>query len=207
MIAVAGAGAFGTALAVVQANAGQEVTLWGRDAEAMARTARSRQNPRLPGIRLPDGLTATSDLADLAHADALLVAVPAQETAAFLARHAASLPDAPLVLCAKGIGRERLRLQTEIAAETRPARGPRRPHRPRFRRRDRPRPAHRLHAGLRRRQPRAAPCRNASPAPACASTSPTMSSAPSSAGRSRTSSPSPAAWSRARASAPPPAPP
>ncbi len=120
MIAVAGAGAFGTALAVVQANAGQEVTLWGRDAEAMARTARSRQNPRLPGIRLPDGLTATSDLADLAHADALLVAVPAQETAAFLASHAASLPDAPLVLCAKGIGRERLRLQTEIAAETRP---------------------------------------------------------------------------------------
>lgn len=49
MIAVVGAGAFGTALAVVQATEGRAVTLWGRDEAAMAAAAATREHPALPG--------------------------------------------------------------------------------------------------------------------------------------------------------------
>jgi glycerol-3-phosphate dehydrogenase (NAD(P)+) len=120
MIGVVGAGAFGTALAVAQAAEGREVRLWGRDPAAIAAADAARANPRLPGVPLPPGLGCVSDLADLAGADPLLLVVPAQETGAFLAAHAAALPAVRLVLCAKGIGREGVRLQSEIAAERAP---------------------------------------------------------------------------------------
>jgi glycerol-3-phosphate dehydrogenase (NAD(P)+) len=121
MIGVLGAGAFGTALAVVEAAAGRETVLWGRDPEVMAGIAAARENRgRLPGVTLPDPLGVTADLADLARADILLLAVPAQATGSFLAAHGGDLPDAPLVLCAKGIDAATLRLQTEIAAAASP---------------------------------------------------------------------------------------
>ncbi len=121
MIGVIGAGAFGTALAVVQATAGRPTVLWGRDPAAMAEIAASRGNrARLPGVRLPESLGVTADLAALAGVDILLLAVPAQATGAFLATHGRDLPDAPLVLCAKGIDASTLRLQTEIAAASSP---------------------------------------------------------------------------------------
>lgn len=112
MIAVVGAGAFGTALAVVQSRAGRRVALWGRDA---ARLAATRETLRLPGVALPSGIDVTSDLRALAGAEATLLALPAQATGPFLAEHAGRLPDAPLVLCAKGLDAGTLRLQSQIA--------------------------------------------------------------------------------------------
>ena len=53
-IAVVGAGAWGTALANSAARAGRDVTLWARDAAMAAQLATTRENPRLPGIRLDD---------------------------------------------------------------------------------------------------------------------------------------------------------
>ncbi len=120
MIAVIGAGAFGTALAVAEATDGREVRLWGRDPAAMAAARRTREIPRLPGVALPEPLACTADLADLAGAEIILLVLPAQATAAFLAAHAAALPPAPLVLCAKGIDARTHRTQTEIAAAAAP---------------------------------------------------------------------------------------
>jgi glycerol-3-phosphate dehydrogenase (NAD(P)+) len=122
MIGVAGAGAFGTALAVAQAAAGRPVRLWGRNAAALAAAEVDRTSAALPGIALPPGLACVSDLAALAGAEAILVVVPAQQTESFLAERAAGLPDAPLVLCAKGIDAHSLRRQTEIAARLAPGR-------------------------------------------------------------------------------------
>jgi glycerol-3-phosphate dehydrogenase (NAD(P)+) len=123
VIGVIGAGAFGTALAVVQAQAGRAVTLWGRDGAAMARMRSDRMNAeRLPGVTLPPAMKCAADLKALDGAEALLIALPAQMTGAFLAEHGAALPLAPLVLCAKGLGRERFRLQSAIAAEACPER-------------------------------------------------------------------------------------
>jgi glycerol-3-phosphate dehydrogenase (NAD(P)+) len=110
MIAVIGAGAFGTALAVAQAAEGRRVALWGRDGGAL------RAAGRLPGLSFPDTLAPATDLAALGAAEAILLAVPAQQTGPFLAAHGDALPDAPLVLCAKGVDARTLQLQTEIAA-------------------------------------------------------------------------------------------
>ena len=122
MIAVIGAGAFGTALAVAEAAEGREVRLWGRDAAAMAEAERSRRTARLPGVGLPPTLRCGSDLAELVGASAVLLALPAQVTEAFLAASGPALPPAPLVLCAKGIDAGGLGLQTEIAAASAPGR-------------------------------------------------------------------------------------
>jgi glycerol-3-phosphate dehydrogenase (NAD(P)+) len=110
VIAVIGAGAFGTALAVAEAVEGRRVTLWGRDGGAL------RAADRLPGLALPPSLAPVTDLAALAGAEAILLVVPAQQTGAFLAEHGDALPDAPLVLCAKGVDARTLELQTGIAA-------------------------------------------------------------------------------------------
>ncbi len=62
-VAVLGAGSWGTALAMVLARHGVAVTLWGRDAAAMATMQVSRRNLRyLPDDPLPDGLCITADL-------------------------------------------------------------------------------------------------------------------------------------------------
>lgn len=63
-VTVLGAGSYGTALALCFARKGTPVCLWGRDAEQVDMMATERENKRyLPGIRLPDALTVTSDLA------------------------------------------------------------------------------------------------------------------------------------------------
>lgn len=121
MIGVAGAGAFGTALAIAEAAEGREVRLWGRDPAAMTAAEASRATPHLPGASLPPTLRCTSDLADLAGIEALLLVVPAQATASFLAEQGRGLPDAPLVLCAKGIDARDFRLQSEIAMAALPS--------------------------------------------------------------------------------------
>lgn len=100
-IAVAGAGAFGTALAVAL-SAAREVVLWGRDAAAMDAMARDRRNPRLPGVTLPATLGIAADPAALG-AEVVVLAVPAQALRGFLLQHRGTLGGRPLVACGKGI--------------------------------------------------------------------------------------------------------
>lgn len=109
-IAVIGAGAWGTALAILQAKAGRSVTLWGRDSEKIAAMRASRNNPSLPHIRLPAAIEVTSDIPV---ADILLIAVPLQTM-----RHILPIlpPDVPLVLCCKGVEQTSLALPPEIVA-------------------------------------------------------------------------------------------
>ena len=116
-LGVLGAGAWGTALALVAARQGP-VTLWSHEPETAATIAQTGVNARfLPDISLP-GITATADLAALAGCDALIVAVPVSHLAAVLAR--AEVGARPLLLCAKGIAPGGL-LPHELAAATCPA--------------------------------------------------------------------------------------
>lgn len=97
-IAVIGAGAFGTALAIAL-SANGPVTLWGRDTGWSA----GRENPRLPGAALPPGVIVTNDLPQATGAGILLLALPAQKLRDFLTGHAALFADRRLVSTAKGI--------------------------------------------------------------------------------------------------------
>lgn len=109
-IAVIGAGAWGTALAVLQAKAGRAVTLWARDGKKAAAMRASRTNPYLPGCVLPPALSVTDEMPS---AEILLIAVPLQTLRALLP----SLPSAaPLVLCCKGVEQVSLALPLEIVA-------------------------------------------------------------------------------------------
>jgi glycerol-3-phosphate dehydrogenase (NAD(P)+) len=119
-IGVLGAGAWGTALALIAARAGRAVTLWARESEVVESIVRTRENALfLPGIALPPSIAATGDLAAAAQADALLIAAPAQHLRAILAAIAAEAPKGiPLVLCAKGFERDSGKLPTEVFRET-----------------------------------------------------------------------------------------
>ena len=77
-IAVAGAGSWGTALALQFARSGREVRLWGRDGEQLRKMAADRSNERyLPGIAFPDNIVIAPELdACIAGARDVLVSVP-----------------------------------------------------------------------------------------------------------------------------------
>ncbi len=122
VVGVAGAGAWGMALANAAANAGHDVVLWGRDGEAMRAMQASRLNPKLPGVRLADRVAAAGDLAALAPAQAILVATPAQATREAAARLATLPGSAPLVACAKGIERGSHAFMTEVLRAVAPGR-------------------------------------------------------------------------------------
>ncbi|MFQ3664543.1 MAG: NAD(P)H-dependent glycerol-3-phosphate dehydrogenase [Sphingomonadaceae bacterium] len=120
MIAVLGAGAWGTALAHCVAEGGERVLLWAREPDVADAINARHENPLfLPGHRLHAGIRATSALSDLAGHDPWLVVTPAQHLRQTLA--AAPLDSAPqLVLCAKGIEAGTGRLVAEVAAEVAP---------------------------------------------------------------------------------------
>ena len=98
---VMGAGAFGAALAIALARGGRRVTLWGRDAGAMARAAETRRVPRLDAA-LPEGVAPTAD-PDPGEAATILLAVPMQRLGEVLAAHAHRHEGRTLVACCKGI--------------------------------------------------------------------------------------------------------
>ena len=118
-IGVIGGGAWGTALAQVAAHGGRDVTLWAREAEVVASiNAAHRNDAFLKGIALSPTIRATSDLADLAGHDALLVVAPAQHVRAVLGH--TPVGTTPLVLCAKGIEAGSRMLVGEVARATCP---------------------------------------------------------------------------------------
>lgn len=76
-IAVLGAGAWGTALSVLLDRNGHSVRVWGHDPAHIERLRRKRVNPALPGIRLPEAIEFSADLASVSQGVRdFLVAVP-----------------------------------------------------------------------------------------------------------------------------------
>lgn len=105
-VAVFGTGSWGTAFAMVLADAGCEVTLWARRAEVAEAVNTTRTNPGyLPGVELPDTVRATTDPAEaLRGADFAVLVVPSQTLRANLADWARHLePGTVLVSLMKGV--------------------------------------------------------------------------------------------------------
>jgi glycerol-3-phosphate dehydrogenase (NAD(P)+) len=120
-IAVAGAGAWGTALANIAARAGRTVTLLARDAAAADAMLAARESPRLPGISIDPRVTIASLTETEPRGDAILIVVPAQNLRSTVSSLAAAIPSGtPVVTCAKGIERTTRRFMTEIIAECAP---------------------------------------------------------------------------------------
>ncbi|MCC6919578.1 MAG: NAD(P)-dependent glycerol-3-phosphate dehydrogenase [Alphaproteobacteria bacterium] len=120
-IAVAGGGAWGTALALTALRAGRRVSLWAREPEIRAAIRTRGENVQfLPGVSL-SGIDVVDDIAAVAAADAVLMAAPAQHVRATTLLFAPALsPGQPVILCAKGLERGTTKLMTEVLAEAAP---------------------------------------------------------------------------------------
>jgi glycerol-3-phosphate dehydrogenase (NAD(P)+) len=120
MICVAGAGAFGTALAISLAANGP-VILWARDPDQAAAMQAARENiRRLPGIPLPVGLSVTANFDTVPPEIPVLLAVPMQQLRGMAETHAPALRNRPLIACCKGIELATGDGPTAILAETLP---------------------------------------------------------------------------------------
>lgn len=98
--AVLGAGSWGTTFAAVLADAGCEVTLWGRDPSVVEEINGTGRNERfLPGVSLPESVTASDDApAALAGAQLVAVALPSQHVRGIVAPWASAVGDDALVV-------------------------------------------------------------------------------------------------------------
>jgi len=115
-IGIVGAGAWGTALAMVCRRAGRDVVLWAREPDVVASINTQHVNTIfLPEHQLDPAIRATGALEDLRGVDALLLVTPAQA----LRSIARQLPagTAPAILCAKGIEASSGALMSEVAVE------------------------------------------------------------------------------------------
>lgn len=120
-IGIIGAGAWGTALALVARRAGRRVSLWAHEAETVAAIRGGGENPFLPGVKLDPAVAATGDLAEAARSDAILLVPPAQHLRAIARALAPHLkPATPIVICAKGIETKSGALMSEALAEAIP---------------------------------------------------------------------------------------
>lgn len=122
-IAVLGGGAWGTALALTAARAGNDAHLWARDAETVAAINERRENPHyLPNVTFNQKITASADTESvLSKASLILAVIPAQGLRAALETLRNDIPaNIPLVLCAKGIERSTGKLLSQITSELLP---------------------------------------------------------------------------------------
>lgn len=125
-IAVLGSGAWGTALAAHCRRGGSVVRQWVREPQVAEEIRRGENRTFLPGVPLPPGIEATTDLAAVVEdAGILLAVVPCQFARDVYRSLSGALPaDLPLVAAAKGIEEGSLMLPIEVIrdelGETRP---------------------------------------------------------------------------------------
>lgn len=119
-ILVAGAGSWGTALAIHLARNGHATVLWGHDAGHIARLSHARCNERyLPGVEFPPLLSVEDELeGTLRRTRDVILAVPCnalREVAHQVAVHAR--PDARIAWACKGIDVDTLQLPHAVVVE------------------------------------------------------------------------------------------
>ena len=120
-IAIIGAGAWGTGLAIVLARRGtHQIKLWANEVEVVESIERRRVNERfLPGFVLTESITATRDLSAALDAAEIVVSVmPSQHCRSLFERMAPALrPEMLLVSCTKGLEDGTLLRMTEVIAD------------------------------------------------------------------------------------------
>jgi glycerol-3-phosphate dehydrogenase (NAD(P)+) len=120
---VVGAGAWGTALGVVLAGKGHDVTIWSYEEDVAASINAGGGNRYLPGVELPASLGADTDIAAaLGGADLVVSAAPSQFVRSTMAKAGPSIPSGALLVSAsKGIELGTLLRMDEVLSEVLPA--------------------------------------------------------------------------------------
>jgi glycerol-3-phosphate dehydrogenase (NAD(P)+) len=120
-IAIIGAGAWGTGLAIVLGRKGtHNVRLWANEPEVCDSIANGQVNQRfLPGFQLPPTVKATNDLAcALTDAEMVVSVMPSQHCRSLFERMAPALrPEMLFVSCTKGLEDRSLLRMTEVISD------------------------------------------------------------------------------------------
>jgi glycerol-3-phosphate dehydrogenase (NAD(P)+) len=119
-VAVFGAGSWGTAFSLVLADAGNDVTIWGRRPEVCDTINSQHENTEyFPGIDLPERVRATPDPEEAARdAEFVVLSVPSQKLRENLKGWTSVLPDeAMLVSLMKGVELDTTKRMSEVIAE------------------------------------------------------------------------------------------
>ncbi len=118
-VTVLGSGAWGTALALLLLENGNDVTLWSYFQEESDRLRAERENPMLRGVPLPEELRLTADIGCVQQSDVIVLATPSFAVRS-TARQLAPLVKDGTILVSVGKGIEKdtgLRLSQIIAQE------------------------------------------------------------------------------------------
>ena len=116
-VAIIGAGSWGTALSVVLHNNGHEVTIWSIVKEEIDMLKEKHEHTdKLPGVKLPDDMTFTTDLKEACEGkDVLVLAVPSpytRSTSKMMAPYVAD--DQLIVSVAKGVEEDTLMTLSQV---------------------------------------------------------------------------------------------
>ena len=117
---VLGTGGWGTALSQILCDNGHETCLWSHNPAKAEEMARTRENPLLKGVHLPESLRITGDLECLRGANLVVSAPPSFAVRDTAKKMAPYLTDKSVVVSvSKGIERDtNLRLSQVIREET-----------------------------------------------------------------------------------------
>lgn len=118
-VAVVGAGAWGTTLAILLAENKHKVTLWAFEKELAQTIKETRENSRfLPGFQLPAGIDITAELIELKDHDFFFLVVPTQHLRSIVKQLKGIVPpNAVIVSAGKGIELGSLKVPAEIIDE------------------------------------------------------------------------------------------
>lgn len=115
-VGIIGAGAWGTALAMIAQRAGNQVVLWAFDNSDQIN--QQHQNSSLPGIRISCEIIATDKLCDLSDTDVWLIATPTEFFVEIIKKSRPFWKKQPIIICSKGIEPKTGKLLSDVVAET-----------------------------------------------------------------------------------------
>lgn len=117
---VLGSGAWGTTMAQVLCDAGQEVLIWGRNVDVISEINMKNTNTKyLPGVSLPKVMRATNDIQEAFNfGEAIVLAIPAQSLRENMSAWVSTFPqDKAVISTLKGIEANSQLRMTEVVTE------------------------------------------------------------------------------------------
>lgn len=117
---VLGSGAWGTTMAQVLCDAGQDVLIWGRNADVVSEINIKNSNAKyLPGVSLPRAMQATNDIQEaFKFGEAIVLAIPAQSLRENMSEWVTTFPqEKPVISTLKGIEANSQLRMTEVVTE------------------------------------------------------------------------------------------
>ena len=117
---VLGSGAWGTTMAQVLCDAGQEVLIWGRNTDVISEINTKNSNTKyLPGVELPKAMRATNEIQEAFNfGEAIVLAIPAQSLRENMTEWVSTFPqDKPVISTLKGIEANSQLRMTEVVTE------------------------------------------------------------------------------------------